>query len=227
MFQNNWSKLVAGLIFGLAGVFLLSGTNTSKSIVSAQTASTTYTVNWKATQVFAINTVAPYLPVEFSNTSSRDWFAIGPSRWSVEYFDTSNGNTLMARETWVAPTPNCYYYGTPEHSDISSPCAPGNSNAGAFLYGIVSEYKMRDYKNMSILSMNVDDPRLYNTDSVNPRFQGPGSVGETNQSDNIDGYTALGAYGWLAGKIGTAGRDTQVAAGIMMPLKWTVSGEIF
>lgn len=187
----------------------ITGTTTSGST------SGTYTANWTATNVLAINT--NNLPIAYNDTSSRTWMAIGVSGWHVDYL---SGSTKIASEDWSAPDPVCY--------KSMSTCVPGGANAGSYLYGIVSEYNMTQYLNMTIQSISPTDSRLYDTSSVNPRFQGPGAVGQTNSSSNIEGFYTSGAYGWAAGAVtGNASRDYRTAVGVMIPLKWTVSGTLY
>jgi|GEM_PF-6605407 len=222
--MNNVLKLLLGVTLAVAGGFFLAGSSGQKSALAQVVG--TYSADWQASKLFAIQT--QNLPVEFNNTSPRDLFAYGVAEWKVDFYEgTGQGRTLMARETWTTPTPNCYQYGIPEFPAPESPCAPGQSNAGAYLYGIVSEYKMRPYRRMTIEKVNVDDSRLYLSQGTNPRFAGPGAVAETNQDDNIDGFYSTGAYSWWAGKFGEAGRDAEMAGGIMLPLKWTVTGELY
>jgi hypothetical protein len=209
------TKAVLGILFIAAGILLSTATGTKPLEVKPAQAASQYRAEWKATKLLSIYT--GNLRVKYANTSSRKWLAIGPAEWKVEYY---NGATKVAEETWTTGNPNCY--------SATNPCAPGGANAGSYLWGIASESRMDLYRAMTIEKKNVDDPLLYDTSSVNRRFQGPGAVGETNQGDNIEGFYTAGAYGWFAGNVSNCEgcRQRTAAVGTMIPLKWTVQGQL-
>ncbi len=234
---HDWATVAkvifGGLLIG-AGGFLAFHTNkisTSKgyavSIAHAQSGSgnsSAYTANWQASKLLAVDT--SNLFIEFANTSPRDLFAIGPAQWTVTYKD-SNGLTL-ATETWDAPTPPMCYNTTA--------CNPSGANAHQYLFGLVAPANSAGVNTVYSSPaanyykvVNWDDGNLFT--ATNPRFVGPGAVGETNVNTNTDGYWATGAYGWTAGKADgagqTGGRDYTVAAGVMIPLQWNVTGTLF
>lgn len=216
---NKLFKVALGIALGVVGIIMFMQADGSQTAnrVQAQTG-TNYEADWQAEQVLAIRT--DNLPIEYSNTSSRKWMAIGPSAWSVKFYTGSGGSrSLAATETWTAPDFHCY--------EAANPCKNGGANAGTYLFGIASEHKMASYKAMTVASMPWNDDRIWNTTSVNPRFQGPGAVGQTNQSDNIEGFYSPGAYGWFAGKVTeNTARDNIMAVGMMIPLQWKVVGTL-
>lgn len=217
--MSNLVRVVAGGLFAVVGILLLIFSPNGIPGSKAQTPTGSYSTDWKATKFLSIYTGG--LRVNYSNTSSRKWMAIGPAEWKVDYYDgTGPGRTLLARETWTTKTPDCYR---------TDNCRPNGSNAGAFIYGIVSENDMGSYKNMTIEKKDWNDPLLWDVTSVNPRFQGPSAVGETNQSDNIEGFYVPGAYGWFAGTVTECNgcRSYTTAAGVMIPAQWTVTGELY
>ncbi|HSX42392.1 MAG TPA: hypothetical protein VLE93_03540 [Candidatus Saccharimonadales bacterium] len=231
---------IGGLLIG-AGLFLAFHTNnlsTSKgyavSIAHAQQGSgnqSTYCANWQATKLLAINTTN--LVVGTSNTSTRKLFAIGPAEWQVTYKDgvldpntKICGGVTLATETWDAPTvpTNCY-------QNDGTACFATNS----YLFGLVAPAGTpginTNYSTMGFSIVDSTNSGLSYKVGDNHRFVGPGAVGDTNQQDNIGGFYSSGAYGWIAGNFDgdahNGGNDFTEAAGLMMPLKWNVSGTLY
>jgi hypothetical protein len=241
---QNWlmvGKVVfGGLLIG-AGSFLAfhAGTNGSStangyavSIAHAQQGagnSSAYCAKWTADKLITIDTSGLKIGGT-ATTSTKRLFAIGPQHWTVSYYTYAGsgacgGGDLLATENWDATTPPACYTGTA--------CSPSGANSHQYLFGLVAPNQTgginTDYANMTFGVKDWNDNGLFST--TNPRFVGPGAVGNTNLGTNIEGYYASGAYGWIAGAFdgdsGTGGRDYTEAAGIMMPLQWNVTGTLY
>ncbi len=194
-----------------AGAIFLSLSNVAT--VNAQDISST----WQTKKVLVVNTNG-YGGGELETTKRQ--FVIGPSEWYVKYErQASGGNyTPIYEETWKLPAlPDCYT------SAGRAACQPGGALVNNYLWGLATSYS--DYPNdpqrWSFQELEPLNPGLFS--NISSHVRGSAVLGGKN-SDNSHNVIATGTYGWSHARYCNCDRGGFVWSGVMIPLRWDVTG---
>ncbi len=175
---------------------------------------------WETKKVLVINTNGS---VTDQLDSSKRFFAIGTSEWYVKY-EQQNGSsyTPVYEETWKLPAlPDCY------RPAGRAACKPGGTLAKNYLWGLATSFFGGNAgypQSWTFEELAPTDPRLYTSASDHAR--GPAMLSGVN-SDNIHNIVGTGSYGWSHARFHNGDRGGFVWSGVMMPLKWDVTGVVY
>ena len=208
---------VLGLLLGAFGLVLLNFGNTPTTSTAAEE---TYSSTWKATQLYRLQHTDNINQVTSAN-------AIGVAEWKV----TGTVGETPFTETWKGPSADSVRIRN--HPDTNGICK-GDYDPSQWLVGCIDTSDNRYGRFMFRLTqvLPTDSSLLSEGDYTNSgaRHNWSGrSVACKKASSGVGGFegclTALGSYGFsqFIPKENTA--DQQVI-GMMMPLQWTVTGEI-
>ncbi|MEX2012731.1 MAG: hypothetical protein WD970_03250 [Patescibacteria group bacterium] len=205
MLKGKLFLTVAGLVLGAAGLALFNfGAKPTPTVAQ----STNYTTHWSATKLFQI---------KYTNNAGAtvNTAAIGVSQWSV---DGSIGPTSFT-ETWISPDPDS------ARLTISTNCSTNGYVRTDWLLGcFMVDSEWGGTHNFRLLSVDADS--VYTSGNTTAaRWSGGGAF--CDNGGVLSGCViGTGTYGFTVVP-GTSGNTHESKlSGLMMPLKWTVSGTI-
>lgn len=213
--NNQTLKLILGLILiALAGFLFVSG---NQSVSQAQS-NLRYTTNWQAMELMTVESSG-----FFGNIPPQE-VAIGVAKWQVTGIENSSQRELFT-EIWETPAFNGVFF-TPSTQVMSG----GNFNPSEWLFanhigtnsgtpnGGKVTYRVRD---LNFLDAN------YRYSKNDAKVGGNAIKCASNSDSNC--LHMRGAYGWevyhaLSNMGSERGRVS--ASGVLMPLKWKVTGNL-
>lgn len=172
---------------------------------------------WQTKKVLTINTNG-YGGGELETT--KRLFAIGPSEWYVKYERQATGGTYspIYEETWKIPTlPDCY------RVSGRTACQPGGALVKNFLWGLAvsNSGNFSDPQRWTFQEADISNSALFT--NVSDKVRGSAVLGGKD-SGNIHNVIATGSYGWSHARYFNGDRGGFVWSGVMMPLKWDITG---
>lgn len=208
------------LLKSLSGVLMVAiGVSavlfTAKSVTKADITDPDVTSTWHATKLLTLDFTA------YKTVGPRNIIGIGPAEWQVTY-NVKNAQGVLTpkyQEIWSVPAsiPNCL--------QNNSACGQVSGNATDWMWGVGAE------RNGSQLNI-VPGPLLAPNDPAffvrNPQSFGSRAAGQSAYAmSDVEMIYSPGAYGWADSAVNkdTPSRSGIFAAGIFMPLTWTVKGK--
>lgn len=202
---------IAGAVLLIAGLMFVVAPRSEQQSQAAEN----YSSNWQATRVLTVESSG-----YFANVPAQE-AAIGVAEWRV---DGNIGGTTY-EETWTAPSVD----GTVFNPVDRSTSGPGfNPSHWLFASHIA---QANDTPNQGRVTYRVKDLSFLNnayTYSFGQARVGGNAIRCASNSDS-NCLHARGSYGWeVYHAISNMGSDRGrvSASGVMMPLRWTVSGTI-
>lgn len=211
-------RIGSGLLLAAFGVFLALSPTADTPAVNAQ-AGTNYTTTWTATRVLTVDSSGGW-----ANVAPMQNVPIGVSEWQVTGVDTTTGSQLFT-ETWKVPTASDIVFNPANRTTTGTGFNPAEwlfaGHVGVF--GDTPNGGRITYKNQPVSILGP----TYTYERGNAKVGGNAIRCSSNSDSNC--LHARGAYGWevyhALSNLGSE-RGRISASGLMMPLKWTVTGTV-
>ena len=211
MFKGERLLVLAGIILGAFGLVLINFDGSYDKTAAVDQ----YSSTWKATKLYRLHFATN------NNATIYDLGAIGVRTWEVT--GTVSGTTF--REKWEGPSSDTITFSSENVSGGVSQCRV-NADPKIWLGSCLHLPQLGDDLFNKYWLTDIDPASVVNQGNIlKNSWSGSSARCGTNTLPGC--WSSTGSYGFarFTSKVNNDNGQTQ-AVGVMMPLQWTVTGEI-